>query len=60
MQKAKKIKVAEEIYRLNQLLLAEKLNVDEEIEDVIHFYCQQHQENGGISKTGWHHAVTLY
>jgi len=48
------------MYRLNQLLLAEKLNVDEEIEDVIHFYCQQHQENGGISKTGWHHAVTLY
>ena len=45
--------------RFNKALLQEQLNVEEEIEDVLHLYCQQHKEKGGISKKGWEHAVCI-
>ena len=55
----KKQQLEEEMFRINKLLMNEELEVSEEIEDIVHFYCQQHKKNGGISRKGWKHAVTF-
>ena len=59
LKQQKKQQINNEMNRINRLLLQEKLNVSETIDDVIHYYCQQHQQDGGISKKGWLHGVTF-